>query len=122
MAFDQGRDVAVLRSGQQIAFPMTRDRTILDRCRSLTDRHDILDLPPSIAIGGRRPGSPDRTLRSKMAKQFLLKHAAGLNKEAAIDRLVRHAISLIFPMGSLEPACYLLGRPIQSELSRHCRS
>ena len=39
LPFDQGRDVAVLRSGQQIAFPMTRDRSIFNRCGSLADRH-----------------------------------------------------------------------------------
>ena len=32
-----GRDVAVLRPGQQIALPMTRDRSIFNRCRSLAD-------------------------------------------------------------------------------------
>ena len=33
MTFDQGRDVAVPGPGQEIAFPMTRDRTIFNCCR-----------------------------------------------------------------------------------------
>jgi hypothetical protein len=35
MALDQGRDVAVVRSGQQIAVPMARHRPIFNRRRSL---------------------------------------------------------------------------------------
>src|SRR6266404_5321924 len=37
MTLDQGRDVAVVRPGQQIAFPMARHRPIFNRRRSLTD-------------------------------------------------------------------------------------
>src|ERR1035441_3088312 len=80
MTFDQGRDVAVPRPGQEIAFPMTRHRPIFNRCRSLTDRDDILDLSPPIAIRVRPLRSADRSLRSKVAKQLFLKHPAGLNK------------------------------------------
>src|SRR5258705_13047165 len=53
MTFDQGRDIAVLRPGQEIAFPMARHRPIFNRCRSLTDRDGILDLSPPIAIETR---------------------------------------------------------------------
>src|SRR5450759_5198749 len=81
MTLDQGRDVAVVRPGQQIAFPMARHRPIVNRCRSLTDRDDILDLSPSIAMETRMFRSTDRALRSKMAKQLFLEYPAGLNKE-----------------------------------------
>src|SRR5260370_40063016 len=37
MTLDQGRDIAVVRPGQQIAFPMARHRPIFNRRRSLTD-------------------------------------------------------------------------------------
>ena len=37
MTFDQGRNVAVLRSRQEIAFPVTWHRPIFNRGRSLTD-------------------------------------------------------------------------------------
>jgi hypothetical protein len=68
MTFDQGRDVAVLRPGQQIAFPMTRHPPIFNRRRPLTDRDEIRNLPSSIAIQARSLRSADRPLRSKMAK------------------------------------------------------
>ena len=37
MTLDQGRDVGVVRPGQEIALPMTRHRPIFNRRRSLTD-------------------------------------------------------------------------------------
>ena len=67
---------------------MPRHRPIFNRCWPLTDRDDILDLPSSIASETGLFRSTDRALRSKMAEQFLLKYPTGLNKQAAIDRLV----------------------------------
>src|SRR5712671_4279374 len=80
MTLDQGRDVAVVRPRQEIAFPMARHCPIFNRRRSLTDRDDILDMPPSIAIRINRLGATHRALRSKMAKQLFLEHAACLYK------------------------------------------
>jgi hypothetical protein len=37
LTLDQGRDVGVVRPGQQIALPMARHRPIFNRRRSLTD-------------------------------------------------------------------------------------
>src|ERR1017187_320636 len=71
MTFDQGRDVAVPRPGQEIALPMPRHRPIFNRCRSLTDRDEILDLSPSIAIETRPLRSTNRALRSKVAKVLI---------------------------------------------------
>ena len=59
---------------------MARYRPIFNRCRALTDRDDILDLSPPIAKETRLFRSTNRALRSKMTKQFFLKHPAGLNK------------------------------------------
>src|SRR6202021_1983126 len=81
MTLDQGRDIAVLRTGQQIAFPMARHRSIFNCCRALTDRDGILDLSPSIAVKTCLFRSTDRALRSKMAKKLFLKHSPSLNKE-----------------------------------------
>ena len=108
LTFDQGRDVAVLRSRQQITFPVTRHRPIFDRGRALTDRHHVRDLIPANAFPARLFRASDRTLRSKMLKQLLLKHTAGLNKQTAIDRLVRHLIRPSSWMRSLEPSGDLL--------------
>src|SRR4029077_8922934 len=63
MTLDQGRDIAVLRPRQEIAFPMAGNRPIFNRCRALTDRDDILDLSPSITDETRLFRSTDRALR-----------------------------------------------------------
>jgi hypothetical protein len=47
---------------------MATHRPIFNRGRSLTDRNEILDLSPAIAIETRLFRSADRALRSKMAK------------------------------------------------------
>ncbi len=41
MAFNQGDDVAVVRSAEQVALPVTRHSPIFDRCRPLADRESI---------------------------------------------------------------------------------
>ncbi len=80
LTFDQGGDVAVLWPRQQIAFPVTRHRPILDRSRALADRHHVPDLTTVNAFPPRQFGATDRALEPKMLKQFLLKHTAGLNE------------------------------------------
>jgi hypothetical protein len=77
---DQGRDIAVFRPRQEIAFPMAGHRPIFNRCRPLADRDDILDVSPAIADETRLFRSTDRALRPKMAKQLFLEHPSGLNK------------------------------------------
>ena len=76
-------------------------------------------MSPSIAIGGP-PVSIDGSCASiEDGKAALSKHPAGLNEQTAIDRLVGHLITLAFRMGSVQPAGYLLGRPISSQLAGH---
>src|SRR5260370_12622291 len=48
MTFDQSRDVAVLATAQQIAFPMTRNRSVFHFRRPFADRDGIDDLTPSL--------------------------------------------------------------------------
>src|SRR5215471_1677558 len=54
-----------------------------------------------------------------MANKLFLEYAAGLNIQAAVDRLVGHATALVFGMQVLQPASYLLGRPVQFKFARH---
>src|SRR6476469_6548291 len=51
--------------------------------------------------------------------QLFLQHAAGLHIKAAIDGLVRHAPRLSLWICPLQPACYLLGRPVELQLSNN---
>src|SRR5262245_37600692 len=47
-----------------------------------------------------------------MRLQILLQDTTRLDEQAAIDRLVRHPISLVIRIGALQPPGNLLGRPI----------
>ena len=49
----------------------------------------------------------------KMPKQLLLEHAAGLDKQTAIDGFVRHPRAFVGSELALEPPRDLLGRPIE---------
>src|SRR5215470_3071345 len=88
MALNECCDITVLRSANQVALPVARDRTILNRCRSFSDGYGILDLAEPIPFQAGVPGAADRAFRSQVLKQLLFQHAARLNEQAAIDRLV----------------------------------
>jgi hypothetical protein len=45
MTFHQSRNVAILSTGQQIAFPMTKNGSVFRFRRPLADRNRIDDLP-----------------------------------------------------------------------------
>ena len=117
MTFDQGHDVAVRRAAYEIALPVTGHRPVLDRSRAIADRDRIDDLAALVSLGGRMARTPDRPLRTQMRLQLLLQDASGLDEQAAIDRLVRHAICLVTGIRALQPAGNLLGRPVLLELA-----
>jgi hypothetical protein len=98
MALNQGGDVAVVRSGDQIAIPplghtmyalpamMPRNGTIFDLRRAFTNGNGIFDFPQLKALLSGMPGASDRTWTARAFLQFLLQNPAGLNIEAAIYR------------------------------------
>jgi hypothetical protein len=59
---------------------MTRHRPIFNRGRALANRDEVFDFTVVTAFLGCLFGATDGALRSKMLKQLLLKHTAGLNK------------------------------------------
>ena len=88
MAFDKRCNIAISRPTDQIAFPMAGDRAIFDRRRSFTDGYGVLDLAEPVPLHAGVPGSTDRAPRPQVLKKLLFQHAARLNEQAAIDRLV----------------------------------
>jgi hypothetical protein len=52
----------------------------------------------------------------KMRDQLFLKHAAGLDKQTAIDGFVGHPQALVGREFSLQPPRDLFGRPIERQL------
>src|SRR4030095_1624787 len=56
---------------------------------------------------------------AQVLDQRFFEHAAGLNEQTAIDRLVRHPQCLILGVVTLQPPGDLLRRPVASELRGH---
>ena len=88
MALDKRCDITIPRSTDQVAFPMAWHRTIFNRRRSLANGYGILDLAEAVSFHGGVPGSADRAPRPQVLKKLLFQHAARLNEQGAIDRLV----------------------------------
>ena len=117
MALDQRRDVRVVRSGEKISFPVARHGAVLDLGWPLADGDHIDDLSQS-ALRGATLGLAHLPRFTQVCHQLLLQHAAGLNKETAIDRFVGYLHALVGWELPLQPARDLLRRPLERELPR----
>ena len=80
MALDKRCDIAIPRSTDQVALPMTWHRAIFYRWRSLADGYGILDLAEPVSLHAGVPGSADRAPRPQVLKKLLFQHAARLNE------------------------------------------
>jgi hypothetical protein len=116
LAFDQGREVAVVRAGEQVAFPVAGHRAVGDLGRARPDRHRVHDLPAVLPGACRRPRPPQGPLRPQVSQQLLLEHAARLDEQAPVDGLVRHLHPLVLRERVAEPASDLFRRPVLLEL------
>src|ERR1017187_7170299 len=91
MPFDQGDDIAVLRSAELVAFPVTRHGPVFYGSGSFPDRIHIRDLAALLLC---MPRATDGPPGPQMQKKLLFQHAAGLHIQATIDGLVRHVAGL----------------------------
>ena len=76
---------------------------------------------PGLALtcAPRRPRPTRHTSSTQKPQQLALQRAARLHKQRQVDRLVRHAQSLVVCEALLQPASDLLRRPAGLELLRH---
>ena len=110
----QRRDIGIPRAHEQVAFPVSRHRAVLDGGRPCANRDGIDDMPARM---GRRPFRPAiRPPLPKVGQQRLFQHAAALHKQTEIDRLVRHVHGRIIRIRLTEPTGDLLRRPLEREL------
>jgi hypothetical protein len=110
---------AVRRAHDQVTFPMTRHRPILDFCRTRTDRHDrAQQVAPSCCF---KPGprAAARAARSQTRQQFALQPTTALQIEAAVDRLGRHTHHLVVAMIKTQPCRHRSRRPRLLQSSRN---
>ncbi len=87
-------------AGDQVAFSVPRDGTILDVRRAVANGHCVADLSP--------PGRPVssaalRALGAQMREQLALQNATRVRKQGAIDRFVGHGPGVIEGMLQLQP-------------------
>jgi hypothetical protein len=82
MAFHQRRDVTVLRAAQQIAFPMTRNRSVFRFRRSFADRDGIDDLTARLSADGCVSRAAHASLRPQVVHQLFFQYATRLNEQA----------------------------------------
>src|SRR5438309_11175366 len=112
MSFYQCRDVAVLRAAQQIAFPMTRNRSVFNFRRSFADRDGIDDLTSRLSADGCLSRTAHAPLRPQVVHQLFFQYSTRLNEEAAVNRFVGHSHARIIGKLRLQPSRNLLWRPI----------
>jgi hypothetical protein len=88
VALDQGRHTAAMGAYDQISFPVAGNRPVLHRRWSLTDRDGIGHTAQPMSLQAGLFGPSDGSPGAQILLQLLLLGATGLDKEAAIDRLV----------------------------------
>src|SRR5215831_12976865 len=96
-------DVRVIRSTEKVSFPVAGHSAVIDLGRPFADGHRIDDLSQS-ALRRATLGLAHLPRRAQVCHQLLFQHTACLNKETAIDRLVRYLHALIGRELPLQPA------------------
>jgi transposase len=119
LALDQGGDMRILPAGEQITLPVSRYRAVLHFGRTLPYRYSVNDLPTWLPLRGRCFATAHHPLASQARYQFLFQDPACLDEQAFVDCLVGHPHRLIVEIFALEPAGYLLRRPIIIQLLGH---
>lgn len=87
MALNKRCDIAVPQSADQIAFPVARDRMVVDARRSFTDGYGVLDLAEPVLFHARMPGA-DRAFCPQVLEKLAFQDITRLDVQAVIDRLV----------------------------------
>src|SRR5271155_1750871 len=115
MPFHQCHDVTVLCAADEIALPVTWDRSVLDLRWSFPDRDGLDDLALCMSTLTRVLRAADEALGPKVPNELFFQYSTRLNKEATVNGLVGHAQALILGILDLEPSGNLLRRPVQHQ-------
>ncbi|MFT6119685.1 MAG: hypothetical protein ACJAXK_001635 [Yoonia sp.] len=88
MPLNEGCDIAVLGSANQVAFPVARNGAIFDGRRPFADRYSILNLAITLALLAGVFGAPNSPSCAQMLQEFLFKDATCLYIKASLNRFV----------------------------------
>ena len=119
MPLHQCRNVTVLSAGQQIAFPMTRNRSVFRFRRSFANGDGIDDPTPAMPVNAGVPRAAHAPLRPQVVHQLFFQYSPSLNEQAAVNGLVGHAHALVIGILGLQPPGNLFGRPVQDQFTRN---
>src|ERR1039458_3972889 len=85
MTFHEGRNLATTGSTQQIALPVTWDRSIFNRGRTLADRYRVTDSAAIVCLLGVMSRTAHCSRASQMLQQLFLQDTTCLNKQATVN-------------------------------------
>ena len=108
-ALDQRRELRPLPAQEQVTLPVAGHCTILHLGRSLANGDRALDLRAPLPRGGVVHAASQGAPRTQMGAELPRQHAAGLDVQGPVDRLVRHAHCAPRGMVLLEGARDLFG-------------
>jgi hypothetical protein len=119
LTLDQCGDVTVLSSREEIALPVPGDRSVLYLGRPLSDGYRVNDLTARLSPGGGGFASAHQPPGAQTGDQLLSQDSSSLDEQALVDRLVGQPHRRVIAVFILEPAGYLLRRPIIIQFLRH---
>src|SRR5882724_11456331 len=88
MAPHERGDVSIVRSREEIAFPVSGYRSVLDLGWALADRDRVHDLAKPV-LRCAALGLAHLPTGAKVRHQLLLQHPSRVNEEALVDRFLR---------------------------------
>ena len=114
---DQCGYAGVIRSHDQVALPVARNRTVLDLGWALGNHDHPGDQPGPRSAGA--VWSDAWHGRFVVMVQLAAQFASGLDEERQVNGLVAHVHLGIVGIGTSQPPRYLLGRPFEGQFLGH---
>jgi hypothetical protein len=116
---DESGDVTVLPTREKVTFPVPRYCAVLDLRWPLSDGYGVNDLSARLSSGGGCFAPAHQPSSAKPRDELFSQYAAGLDEQALVDCFVGYPHRIVVGIFSLQPAGYLLRRPIIVQFLRH---
>src|SRR6204780_392866 len=98
---------------------MPGNGAVLDFCGSFSDGVGLGDLTARVFEDARVLRAAYAALRPQVGNQLFFQHSAGLNEQATVNGLVRHAHTLVAGILGRQPSGNLFRRPVQQQFTRN---
>src|SRR5260370_11911320 len=119
MSFHQRRDVTVFSATNEIAFPMTGNGAVRNFSGPFPDGDGIYDLTARVFKDTSVLRAAYAALGSQVPHQLFFQHSAGLDEQAAANRFVGYAHTLVIVILELQLSRNLFRRPIPNQVTRN---